>query len=105
MASMSAAHTSVTGFTTIPFGERMARPKGRRIRRSWWERMLLQRRERRAEDRAWNARRSAESADAPSVTHPHDGFSVGHPGAEIHLLDTAAHTKIGELEVQVCHSM
>ncbi len=84
--AMSAAQTSITGFTIIPSTDRVARPRGRRIRPGLLERLVTSLRSSTTERRAWNARVAAERAAAPPFYHPRDVFTLRHPDDEIRRL-------------------
>ena len=78
---MTAAQSSITGYTVIPAGERLARPDRRRFGTSWWERALANVRSRREVRRTWEARVAAETAST-TVRDPRDAFTVRHAGDE-----------------------
>ncbi len=83
MVDMSKADISVTGFTTIPLSDRVARPTGRRVGRSLIERTLDSYRFNRRHRRAWKAQVTAERAAAPSFLHPRDTFTLRHSTDEV----------------------
>ena len=80
---MTAAQTSITGYTIIPAGQQTARPNRRKIRGDHWNRLVLHLETRRSIKRAWKARRDAELAAAPPAISPRDAFTVRHAGDEL----------------------
>lgn len=81
---MATTHqVSVTGYTSIPADERVARPTGRTARDSRWTRLRRELSLRRVVRRERTSRARAEAAQAPTVTDPRQVMIVRHPENEI----------------------
>ena len=83
MGSMTAAQTSITGYSIIPAGQQTARPTRRRVHGDYWNRLVAHVMTRRSIKRAWQARRDAELAGAPTAMTPRDSFTLRHADDEL----------------------
>ncbi|MGI9646535.1 MAG: hypothetical protein ACR2O6_14615 [Ilumatobacteraceae bacterium] len=83
---MTAAHTSITGYTIIPSGQRAAQPTRRKVRGNYWQRLVDHHMTRRSIKQAWKVRRDAELAGTPATMGPRDTFTIRHADNELRRL-------------------